>query len=493
MIKSQKSTTTTSAAAVASQPAQSSSGNVVDLSHTRKTLKSTTKELSKSFINLTPRKRSLALKSSSENTSNAIAKPNSDKFVKTMKSNTKLNSKSTKPSIFNPPVKSVAKPSIDESAQGGQLDNLDPTQKNTLFQFSDTKIMSFDNLDDNENDEKGRLLGIGKFEIFQLHQNKVSYLQCGKVIHPILPRLKILKISKNQFILPLLNPERYWRIILQTDDENVLQDLETSFQKICQFRNLVVKESAPVSTVSNVVEQIEKKLQTGADHGTTCKPLIKSTSNSSISTTLACLGLESNSINSTNSTNTLDLFLDELDSQTKSNIPTTKDNILINEEMIRQDLADTTIYFTPEPSMNEISLPSINDISTMNNTSKLGNKNSIIFDQSILSKSSHSTSLYTQESSWMDPIDGPILSTPNKDDATKYILLNLNPNPNKNKVSSPLQLEKKLSEPLFNLSREKINKNRYSSYDIYNILQDVEDDFSPQEKGLVTGFIKSFF
>lgn len=85
----------------------------------------------------------------------------------------------------------------------------------------------------------GTLLGHGEFEIFQLHNGDVTYLACGRsFVYPLLPRLKMLRIDKNHFILPLVNPQRYWKIHIDTDDVRVLSKLEVVLSKIVQYTNL---------------------------------------------------------------------------------------------------------------------------------------------------------------------------------------------------------------------------------------------------------------
>lgn len=85
----------------------------------------------------------------------------------------------------------------------------------------------------------GTLLGHGDFEIFQLHNGDVTYLACGRsFVYPLLPKLKILRISLNQFILPLSNPERYWKINLDTEDVTVIEELEGILQKIVKYTDL---------------------------------------------------------------------------------------------------------------------------------------------------------------------------------------------------------------------------------------------------------------
>lgn len=85
----------------------------------------------------------------------------------------------------------------------------------------------------------GRLLGHGTLEIFQLHNGDVTYLSCGSsFVYPLLPKLKILRISFDTFILPLVNPERYWKILVETGEEDVIAKLEAILKDSVKYTNL---------------------------------------------------------------------------------------------------------------------------------------------------------------------------------------------------------------------------------------------------------------
>lgn len=112
-------------------------------------------------------------------------------------------------------------------------------EKISLFKFKSSRILVFDKY----NDLSGRLLSHGEFEIFQLHNGDVTYLSCGSsFIYPLLPKLKILRISSNQFILPLVNPERYWKIFINSSDMKIISKLQMILEKVVEFRNLVLTE-----------------------------------------------------------------------------------------------------------------------------------------------------------------------------------------------------------------------------------------------------------
>lgn len=129
--------------------------------------------------------------------------------------------------------------------------------KASLFKYESSKISVFhEQLSDDASavDSSGRLLSNGEFEIFQLHNGDVTYLSCGRsFVYPLLPKLKLLRIGFNQFILPLVNPERYWKIYINTEDEEIIQRLENTLKSVVQYRNLGFnqKERAPINGKSS--------------------------------------------------------------------------------------------------------------------------------------------------------------------------------------------------------------------------------------------------
>lgn len=82
---------------------------------------------------------------------------------------------------------------------------------------------------------KSSLIAQGKFQIYQMN-SALNYLNCGPLTHPILPSCTIIKISTNTYIIPIKNPVRYWRLMLNTDDESILHKFESTIQPISNFK-----------------------------------------------------------------------------------------------------------------------------------------------------------------------------------------------------------------------------------------------------------------
>lgn len=85
----------------------------------------------------------------------------------------------------------------------------------------------------------GTLLGHGEFEIFLLHNGRVTYMACGRsFVYPLLPKLKLLRTGYRDFVLPLVNPHRYWKISLENIDEDGLRRLEGVLRSVVNYTSL---------------------------------------------------------------------------------------------------------------------------------------------------------------------------------------------------------------------------------------------------------------
>ncbi|OBA22072.1 hypothetical protein METBIDRAFT_10967 [Metschnikowia bicuspidata var. bicuspidata NRRL YB-4993] len=87
----------------------------------------------------------------------------------------------------------------------------------------------------------GTLLAHGELEIFQLHGGDVTYVACGRsFVYPLLPRLRVLRTSGCDFVLPLANPQRCWKISIDAADAAVGCRLETVLRRVVQYTSLAV-------------------------------------------------------------------------------------------------------------------------------------------------------------------------------------------------------------------------------------------------------------
>ena len=123
--------------------------------------------------------------------------------------------------------------------------------KVTLFKYKSLDIIELPHKDD----KTGSLLAHGEFEIFQLLNGGVTCLSCGGklFIYPLLPKIKIFRISFNQFLIPMLNPERYWKITIDTEESNVLAILQGTLERNVNYIHVSDKmtSSQPASTESS--------------------------------------------------------------------------------------------------------------------------------------------------------------------------------------------------------------------------------------------------
>ncbi|GMG56524.1 unnamed protein product [Ambrosiozyma monospora] len=102
-------------------------------------------------------------------------------------------------------------------------------------------------------------------------------MTCGSVEYPLMKRTRILKVNRDSFILPLFNPERYWKISLFTDDYWVIHDLEKVFAMTCQFHDFTSDQfsdqrdyiqertTTPIKELRNDQESFERERDCGFD------------------------------------------------------------------------------------------------------------------------------------------------------------------------------------------------------------------------------------
>ncbi|KAG7697807.1 hypothetical protein KL930_000138 [Ogataea haglerorum] len=170
------------------------------------------------------------------------------------------------------------------SAEPGQ------DERSTLFSYPSAKITLYEVSQVNESaaDEfqpgrSGNILGHGRFEVYQIQNKDITYFSCGSVVYPIMPRLKVLKISASSFIVPLYNPERYWKITLSTEDATTIAQLDSVFRGICHFCTMCDSPDADEAAEQPSEELVEENVPS--------ESLSPSHSMSSLNSTIACFNL----------------------------------------------------------------------------------------------------------------------------------------------------------------------------------------------------------
>lgn len=175
-------------------------------------------------------------------------------------------------------LKRNRRPSPEDAAGNSKL-TLDLTNQTvedraTLFKCPAARIVVFhEQLEDSSaTASSGTLLGHGEFEIFQLHNGDVTYLACGRLfVYPLLPKLKMLRIDKNQFVLPLVNPQRHWKIHIDSGDMRVIGELEAVLKKIVNYTNLWLPESGYASTNGHIGDTASHNAHSDSENETVDK------------------------------------------------------------------------------------------------------------------------------------------------------------------------------------------------------------------------------
>jgi hypothetical protein len=119
--------------------------------------------------------------------------------------------------------------------------------KRILFSLTESELAvykldsSSNNLSSNLNiqeiikNNKSSLLSQGKFEIYQIN-SILNYFICGSLTHPILPSCQFIKINLNTYIVPIKNPVRYWRLTLNSEDDEIIENFESLIRSIANFK-----------------------------------------------------------------------------------------------------------------------------------------------------------------------------------------------------------------------------------------------------------------
>lgn len=91
----------------------------------------------------------------------------------------------------------------------------------------------------------------------------LAYLRCGHMVHPILPKMRIWKISKNMYILPQPSPRKFWRLEIELpNDESQdkpeeldLEDLDEILKETCYYQSLYVPPLTPQKPIVKAEDQ----------------------------------------------------------------------------------------------------------------------------------------------------------------------------------------------------------------------------------------------
>lgn len=115
-------------------------------------------------------------------------------------------------------------------------------EKRVLFEYPTARMTAYD-LDRTgltSTIRQGSLLAEGPLQIYQLEGSQTNYLVCGGLVHPVMRMLRVFRTGATSFVLPLYNPERYWKLdmIVNDDDIEPVDLLIVVFTRICEYKDL---------------------------------------------------------------------------------------------------------------------------------------------------------------------------------------------------------------------------------------------------------------
>lgn len=105
-----------------------------------------------------------------------------------------------------------------------------------------------------------RIVAHGRFQVFTLHNDKVTYIKCGDAVQAILPKLRLWRTSLSQFIFPQPIPGRYWRVELFRSTYKIADDLRMALEASCCFLDQIkapeLEEGAKEEYIENYLDQL---------------------------------------------------------------------------------------------------------------------------------------------------------------------------------------------------------------------------------------------
>lgn len=135
--------------------------------------------------------------------------------------------------------------------------------KKVLFECPHAKISVYDA---GHHSHGGSVVAHGSFQVYQLRNSMSNYLACGKTVHPVMQALKVYRINENSFVLPMYNPDRYWKLTVDSDPDR----LGGVLAEIARYNDLrmggideIVGDIDGLSRVSSVAS--EMSTVTGSD------------------------------------------------------------------------------------------------------------------------------------------------------------------------------------------------------------------------------------
>lgn len=77
----------------------------------------------------------------------------------------------------------------------------------------------------------------GKFQIYRIAGQPTPYLKVGtSFVHPILPKLRVWRVQRDQFVMPQPNPGAYWRLEMRGLHGEEEQEMERILGDSCSYQ-----------------------------------------------------------------------------------------------------------------------------------------------------------------------------------------------------------------------------------------------------------------
>lgn len=172
----------------------------------------------------------------------------------------------------------ISNNSLNNSDKGSNYINARKDAKVNLFSFPESEISQY-KLDFDVSDlyvilqkHKPSVITQGKFQIYTIN-TVFNYFTSGSLTRPILPSSKFIKITANTYIIPIRHRRRYWKLSLNTEDTEVIEEFERILASIAKLTTDMILDfplqspftsfintanttnTSNVSTTSNIVNE----------------------------------------------------------------------------------------------------------------------------------------------------------------------------------------------------------------------------------------------
>ncbi|KAK9469779.1 inheritance of peroxisomes protein 1-domain-containing protein [Lipomyces arxii] len=100
-----------------------------------------------------------------------------------------------------------------------------------------------------------RILARGTLKLYQIKAHNSTFIQCGTIIHPIMRRSQVWKLAEYEYIFSLPTTGAYWRLKIDSSDNDVTLAFEKTLSEICLLQHIAHFKEDRTSRSSSPLEE----------------------------------------------------------------------------------------------------------------------------------------------------------------------------------------------------------------------------------------------